>query len=87
MEQLELQQEPSPTKEDGTIVIQLNAFDKDSSASHSKKIKVSCYAEFKFQLVAFESGIPFSRYYYDNEVETSEDQATLKKWEKEAGIA
>jgi hypothetical protein len=69
------------------MVIQLNAFHKDSSAHYSKRIEVANNKEFLDAFAIFEAEVPFSRFYCDNETEEYEDQATLDEWGKSAGIA
>jgi len=69
------------------MVIKLNSFDKDSSAHYSETVQANSQVEFNSVLASFDDTVPFSRFYYDNETEEYEDQATLHEWEKSSGIA
>jgi hypothetical protein len=48
-------------------VIKLNALDKNSSGSFSRTIKVETVEDFQREEREFEQDIPFSRYYFDHE--------------------
>jgi len=51
------------------VRITLNAFDKDSSASFSKPIEVKSVDDFLMQQHDFDMEVPFSRFYFDHEVD------------------
>ncbi len=51
------------------IRVRLNAFDKDSSESFSKYIEVKSVKDFIKQEGAFDKEVPFSRFYFDHEVD------------------
>jgi hypothetical protein len=51
------------------IRVRLNALDKDSSASFSKYIEVKSVDDFTKQENDFDKEVPFSRFYFDHEVD------------------
>lgn len=57
-----------------TARIRLNAFDKDSSESHSRTIEVDSVQDFLNQRERFDKDVPFSRFYFDNEVLDGDDE-------------
>lgn len=63
----------SKTKPLPTVRCQLNAFDRDSSASHSLFIEATSVADFKAQEKKFEDAVPFRRFYTDHEVDFSDN--------------
>lgn len=53
--------------------VRLNAFDKDSSGSHSLTIEATSLEDFKAQEAKFDAQVPFSRFYFDHEVQDGDD--------------
>lgn len=62
------------------IRVRLNAFDKDSSGSHSLIIETTSLDDFKTQEKSFEAAVPFSRFYFEHEVleEEGDDVALIE---------
>jgi hypothetical protein len=54
--------------------VRLNAFCRDSSGSHSITIEATSLDDFKSQEKAFETSVPFRRFYFDHEVQEGDDE-------------
>jgi thiamine phosphate synthase YjbQ (UPF0047 family) len=62
--------------------VRLNAFHKDSSASYSKTVEVNSQEELAKEMTAFDSEVPFSRWYYEHEAADDDNMTAhlLDKW-------